>query len=79
AADRLLRKEAEEAAQREAQKDAYLEEKGLTRAWVEEKIATRTEAKAAKDWAAADAIRDELKEKGIVIKDSKSGATWEIE
>ena len=42
------------------------------------KFAERAAAKAEKNWAAADAVRDELKALGIVIKDSKSGATWEI-
>ncbi|MEC8734661.1 MAG: hypothetical protein VXX86_06775, partial [Planctomycetota bacterium] len=29
-----------------------------------------------KDWAAADAIRDELTELGIAIKDGPEGTTW---
>ena len=41
-------------------------------------LSKRAQAKADKDWPAADAIRDELKANGIVIKDSKDGATWEI-
>jgi cysteinyl-tRNA synthetase len=45
--------------------------------WIEELIAARAEAKANKNWAEADRIRDELKEKGIVLKDSKQGTTWE--
>ena len=46
---------------------------------IEELIAKRTEARANKDWATADAIRDELKAMHIVIKDSKDGVTWELE
>lgn len=37
----------------------------------------RTEAKANKDWATCDRIRDELKALGIVIKDTNNGAEWE--
>ena len=43
---------------------------------IEALIAKRTEAKKNKDWATADAIRNELKERGIVLEDSASGTTW---
>ncbi len=39
-------------------------------------ISLREEARKRKDWATADRIRDELKEMGIVIEDSKSGPVW---
>jgi len=38
----------------------------------------RNDAKAAKDFATSDRIRDELQNLGFVIKDGKDGATWEI-
>ncbi|MBQ6575544.1 MAG: cysteine--tRNA ligase, partial [Lachnospiraceae bacterium] len=47
-------------------------------AYVEEMIAKRAEAKKAKDFALADSIRDELKEKGVVIKDTREGARWNL-
>ena len=47
-------------------------------AWVEEQIARRLAAKKAKDYALADAIRNELTEKGVVIKDRKEGTTWSL-
>ena len=40
------------------------------------KIEERKEAKKAKDFAKADAIRDELLAKGIVIKDTREGVVW---
>ncbi len=43
---------------------------------VEARIAARAEAKAIKDWAAADGIRDELVAMGIAIKDGPEGTTW---
>ncbi len=46
-------------------------------AFVEGKIAERAEAKKNKDFAKADAIRDELLAKGIVIKDTREGVKWE--
>ncbi|ASB49456.1 cysteine--tRNA ligase [Alkalitalea saponilacus] len=38
----------------------------------------RQQAKANKDWATADKIRDELLAMGIVVKDGKEGASWEV-
>ena len=43
---------------------------------IEALIAKRAEAKKNKDWATADAIRNELKERGIVLEDSPAGTTW---
>ena len=43
---------------------------------IEEKIRQRAEAKKNKDWATADKIRNELKEKGIILEDSPTGTTW---
>ncbi len=45
-------------------------------AWVEDMIGQRAEAKKAKDYARADAIRDELKAKGIVLEDTREGVKW---
>lgn len=45
---------------------------------VEELIKKRTEARANKDWATADAIRDELTAMNIVIKDTPEGITWSV-
>ena len=44
--------------------------------FVEEKIAERAAAKKAKDFAKADAIREELLAKGIVLKDTREGTVW---
>ncbi|WP_106461445.1 cysteine--tRNA ligase [Anaerococcus sp. Marseille-P3915] len=42
------------------------------------KIEERAAAKKAKDFAKADAIRDELLEMGISLKDTRDGVKWEI-
>ena len=39
----------------------------------------RKAAKAAKDWATSDKIRDDLKALGIQIKDGKDGTEWTLE
>lgn len=42
-------------------------------------IEMRKKARESKDWASSDAIRDQLKEAGIVIKDTKEGVEWNLE
>ena len=39
-------------------------------------IDVRKKAKESKDWATSDRIRDELKQAGILIKDTKEGTEW---
>lgn len=48
-------------------------------AYVEGKIAERAEAKKNKDFAKADAIRDELLKEGIILKDTREGVVWSRE
>ncbi len=43
---------------------------------IEALIEQRQQARANKDWATADRIRDELKAKGIILKDTPQGVTW---
>ncbi|MCI2049208.1 MAG: cysteine--tRNA ligase [Lachnospiraceae bacterium] len=43
---------------------------------VEEKIAERQEARRNRDFARADAIRDELRAEGVVLEDTKDGVKW---
>jgi len=45
---------------------------------VEALIETRRAARAAKNWAESDRIRDELAAMGVVLKDTPQGTTWEI-
>jgi cysteinyl-tRNA synthetase len=60
--------------------EAYFSAKGNVskeeNAEVEKLIAERADAKKAKDFARADAIRDELKGRGIILEDSAAGTTW---
>ena len=45
---------------------------------VERVIALRTEARAQKNWAESDRLRDILLAGGVALKDSKDGTTWSI-
>ena len=42
-------------------------------------VDVRAKAKAAKDWATSDHIRDQLKALGVQIKDTKDGCEWTVE
>lgn len=46
---------------------------------IEGLIAKRTEARKNKDWAEADAIRDRLKEKHVILIDTPNGIQWKYE
>jgi cysteinyl-tRNA synthetase len=46
-------------------------------AGIDQLIAQRAAAKAAKNFAESDRIRKELADRGIVLKDSPTGTTWE--
>ncbi|HEX6372063.1 MAG TPA: cysteine--tRNA ligase [Longimicrobium sp.] len=47
-------------------------------AWVEERLAARQAARQSRDFAAADAIRDEIAGRGVIIEDTPQGARWKL-
>ena len=49
-----------------------------TAAWADGLVAERTQARADRDFARADAIRDELAAKGIVLEDFADGTRWKV-
>ena len=62
--------------------EAYLQggepgaEDGLSAEEVDAMIAARNQARADKNWAEADRLREELTDNGIVLEDGASGTTW---
>jgi cysteinyl-tRNA synthetase len=42
-------------------------------------IEDRTEARAAKDWAKSDEIRERLKGLGVILEDGPRGTTWRLD
>lgn len=50
----------------------------LTNSLMQIIINMRQDAKLRKDWAVADKIRNDLKEAGIILADTKDGVTWSV-
>ena len=46
--------------------------------WCSGPLASRADARARRDWAAADQIRDRLKEAGIEVTDTADGPQWAL-
>jgi cysteinyl-tRNA synthetase len=46
------------------------------KAWVEEQIRRRGQARAERDFATADQIRAQLAERGVIIEDGSAGTSW---
>jgi len=59
-------------------KRRVLIERGISIDALEAKIVERTNARAAKDWAKSDQIRDELLAQGVLLLDSPQGTEWDI-
>jgi cysteinyl-tRNA synthetase len=51
---------------------------GVDSSWVEARLAEREAARAGKDWAAADAVRDELLAEGVLLEDTPEGTIWRL-
>ena len=53
--------------------------RGIDPAAVEQRIAERAAARAARDYARGDAIRDELLARGVALMDGPVGTTWTVD
>jgi len=51
---------------------------GIDKAWVEDCLRRRAEARQEKNFEAADAVRDELAAKGVEMFDTPGGTTWRL-
>lgn len=51
---------------------------GELAAWVEERLAERLAARKARDFARADAIRDEIAARGVTVEDTPQGPRWTV-
>lgn len=52
---------------------------GIDPAVVEALIQERAEARRQKDWSRADAVRNQLKEMGVILEDAPQGTTWRLD
>jgi cysteinyl-tRNA synthetase len=59
--------------------DMLLEQMGLERSKVDSLVAERTAARAAKDFAKSDELRNKLAEMKIALHDTPSGTHWEVQ
>ena len=59
-------------------REKYLSKLNINVNDVETQLTKRAEAKKIKDFKTADAIRDELEKKGILVKDTREGTVWDL-
>jgi cysteinyl-tRNA synthetase len=58
------------------ERERALESRGLSKQGLEDLIAKRVQARKEKDWAQADALRTQLQEMGVILKDNPQGTEW---
>jgi len=58
--------------------DLLLKQKGLQRDKIDQLVAARTQARAERNWAESDRIRDDLAAQGIAVQDTPEGSLWEV-
>ena len=52
---------------------------GIDPEWVERQLAERDEARRARDFERADAIRDALRARGVEVRDTRRGVEWWVD
>jgi cysteinyl-tRNA synthetase len=62
----------------ERRRDRLVQQRGLDRPRIEALIGERAEARKAKDFARADATRDELLALGVELRDGPGGTRWKV-
>lgn len=59
-------------------KSAFLKSHNITAEYIQERLGARAEAKKNRDFACSDAIRDELLQMGLQVRDTPNGTEWDI-
>ncbi len=62
----------------ERRRDRLVERRGLDRARIEVLLAERADARRSKDFARSDAIRGQLLDLGVEVRDGQGGTTWTV-
>ena len=60
-------------------KEKFLNELEISKEEIETFLERRKQARAEKDWALSDKIRDELSSIGIAVMDTPQGMNWKIQ
>jgi len=58
------------------ERERAMESRGLSKQRITDLIDKRVQARKEKDWARADALRTELQEMGVILKDNSQGTEW---
>jgi cysteinyl-tRNA synthetase len=58
------------------ERERALERRGLSREYIEGLIEDRVQARQEKNWSRADALRNQLQEIGVLVKDNPQGTEW---
>lgn len=61
------------------ERERAMERRGLSKQGIEDLIAKRAQAREEKDWAQADALRTQLREMGVILKDNPQGTEWVLD
>ena len=61
------------------ERERALENRGLSKKRLEDLIDKRVQARKEKDWAQADALRTQLQEMGVILKDNPQGTEWYLD
>jgi cysteinyl-tRNA synthetase len=59
-------------------RDFLVASRGLDLGVIEAKLAERAQARASKDWALSDRLRDELAALGVALRDGATGTEWRV-
>jgi cysteinyl-tRNA synthetase len=62
----------------ERRRQRLVARRGLDQVHIESLIAERSDARKARDWARADAVRDALAALGVELRDGPGGTAWKV-
>jgi cysteinyl-tRNA synthetase len=61
------------------ERERVLESRGLSKQRINDLIAERVQARKEKNWARADALRTQLQEMGVILKDNPQATEWVLD
>jgi cysteinyl-tRNA synthetase len=61
------------------ERERVLESRGLSKQRINDLVAERVQSRKEKNWARADALRTQLQEMGVILKDNPQGTEWVLD